>query len=149
LAHGSSGSANDSRSDNDFSLGSSSSEQEEEYTVEEILAEQLFDDSEPRFWVKWESYGEERCGIGILNTPSTSAVWISHFLSANKSCQDISGSLLNPFLVLKAFKTGQRSALHAFSSLMMSLKTLIPRSMHISMQRRLEKLEDKTNAGDC
>ena len=50
-------------SEDDISLESSESEQEEEYTVEDILAERVFDDSQPRYLVKWENYGEERCGL--------------------------------------------------------------------------------------
>jgi Chromo (CHRromatin Organisation MOdifier) domain len=52
-------------SDDDISLNSSDSEQEEEYTVEEIVAERVFDDTKPRYLVKWENYGEERCGLAF------------------------------------------------------------------------------------
>jgi hypothetical protein len=85
----------------------------------------------------------------LISRSFTSAIWISHFLSANKSCQDVPVSLPNPFLILKAFKTGQRSAMQAFSSLMMSNENIDTKVMHISMQRPLEKLEDKTYAKDC
>lgn len=63
-------SAKESLSDDDISLTSSDSEQEEEYTVEEILAERLCDDLTPRYLVKWENYGEHRCDICITLIPS-------------------------------------------------------------------------------
>jgi Chromo (CHRromatin Organisation MOdifier) domain len=50
---------NDEEED-DISLHSSDSEQEEEYTVEEILAERGFEDEELRYLVKWENYDEDR-----------------------------------------------------------------------------------------
>lgn len=56
-------SARQEMSDDDISLESSDSEQEEEYIVEEILAERVSDDVHPRYLVKWENYGEERCGL--------------------------------------------------------------------------------------
>ncbi len=52
-------------SEHDISLDSSGSEQGKEYTIEEILAERLADDSTPLYLVKWENYGEERCDISI------------------------------------------------------------------------------------
>lgn len=51
--------------DDDISLSSSDSEQEEEYTVEEILAERFLDNSEPQYLVKWENYAEERWGLAF------------------------------------------------------------------------------------
>jgi Chromo (CHRromatin Organisation MOdifier) domain len=63
MAAKSSLSAEESTSESDVFLNSSDSEQEEEYTVEEILAERLIDDSHPRYLVKWENYGEERCDM--------------------------------------------------------------------------------------
>ena len=57
-----------SMSDDDISLDSSDSEQEEEYTVEEVLAERVLDDSEPQYLVKWENYGEERWGLTVRFT---------------------------------------------------------------------------------
>ena len=96
--------AGESITDDDISLNSSGSEEEEEYTVEEILAERLFDDSEVRYLVKWEGYPEERCDISIF----LSYVPVSRhcvFL-LTPSCQDVHGSLLNHFLTLKALKTG-------------------------------------------
>lgn len=59
------GPADSSMSDDDISTNSSDSEEEEEYTVEEILAERLWDDSDLRYLVKWENYGEERCDLSI------------------------------------------------------------------------------------
>lgn len=52
--------------DDDISLNSSDSEEEDVYTVEDILAERLFDDSVVRYLVKWEGYPEERCDISIF-----------------------------------------------------------------------------------
>ena len=66
MAIESSPSAVEFMSDDDISLNSSDSDQEEEYTVEEIIAERTFDDLEPRYLVKWENYGEERCDYRIL-----------------------------------------------------------------------------------
>jgi Chromo (CHRromatin Organisation MOdifier) domain len=57
-------------SSDDISLNSSDSEQEAEYMVEQILAERLSDDSRPRYLVKWEEYGEERCGLAFPSPPS-------------------------------------------------------------------------------
>lgn len=54
--------------DDDLSLDSSASEEQEVYTVEEILAERLSDDSEILYLVKWEGYPEERCDISIFLT---------------------------------------------------------------------------------
>ena len=66
MAHEQRLSAEESISDDAISLDSSDSEEEEEYVVEAILAERPAEDSSPRYLVKWEGYGEERCGIGIL-----------------------------------------------------------------------------------
>jgi Chromo (CHRromatin Organisation MOdifier) domain len=54
----------------DIASESSSSSQEAEYNVEEILAERLSDDSSPRFLVRWENYPDERCDSGTLVAPS-------------------------------------------------------------------------------
>jgi len=66
MAHNPNLSIDENISDDDVSLDSSSSEQEEEYNVEEILAERLSDDSSSRFLVRWENYPDERCDFNIL-----------------------------------------------------------------------------------
>jgi hypothetical protein len=76
----------ESISDNDVSLDSSSSEQEEEYNVEEILAERPSDDSSPRFLVRWENYPDERYDFNILIAPPPFTVlWIPSHLHADPS----------------------------------------------------------------
>jgi Chromo (CHRromatin Organisation MOdifier) domain len=65
MAEESNMSAEESMSEDDISLSTSDSEEEEEYTVETILAERVFEDSSPRYLVKWENYDEERCDIDI------------------------------------------------------------------------------------
>lgn len=61
--------AGESSSDDSISLNSSDSEQEEEYTVEEVLAERVSDDSIVQYLVKWENYGEERCELAFHIRP--------------------------------------------------------------------------------
>ncbi len=78
MAHEQSPSAEESTSDDAISVESSGSEEEGEYTVEAILAERAAEDSSPRYLVKWEGYGEERCGIGI-SVPVPVCVFLAGF----------------------------------------------------------------------
>ncbi|ERF73987.1 hypothetical protein EPUS_03801 [Endocarpon pusillum Z07020] len=82
MAHEQSLSAEESISDDAIFIDSTGSEEEGEYVVEAILAERVAEDSSPRYLVKWEGYGEERCGIGISYYPS-SCTWepADHFLN--------------------------------------------------------------------
>jgi Chromo (CHRromatin Organisation MOdifier) domain len=70
MAHKSNLAIDESISDDDIASESSSSTQEAEYNVEEILAERPCDDSSPRFLVRWENYPDERCDSGTLVAPS-------------------------------------------------------------------------------
>jgi hypothetical protein len=133
-------------SDDDISLNSSGSDQEEEYSVEEILAECLSEDLSPRFLVRWENYGDERYDYSI---PMASPI---HMLFESLlSCmlthehQDVHGNLPNHLSTLAACRTGQRSAMQVLHSPTTSLATLTPKSTPISMPRHVEEPKDRSN----
>lgn len=108
--------------DDEISLSSSGSEEQEEYTVEGILAERLLDDSSPRYLVKWENYGEERWAIrnSIISLYVHSG-WIIHIPTDSVISLDVLGSLPNHFLTHEVFKTGRGSGKRESSSPMMLL----------------------------
>ena len=94
--------------EDDKILSESSTDEEREYEVEEILAEQDGEDGSTYYLIKWKDYDDERSDTALVSFAFRGPC--SCPLTFSSRFQDVPGSLPRPSAILKPSPTGVRVA---------------------------------------